>query len=113
MTDTNSIDQASAEMESAPPLVNIGEFWLTGAGLFKAYLPQHPRYSHQPDLDSEQLTLTQVHPEFRPHVATVPDLGAEAKWETSLNWSAQAADDALAKCRQLRRTARLRAGLEP
>jgi hypothetical protein len=113
MTDTNSIDQASTEAGPAAPLVNIGEFWLTGAGLFKAYLPQHPKSSHQPDLDSKQLTLTQVHPEFRPHVATVPDLSADAEWDTSLNWSAQAADDALAKCRQLRRTARLRAGLEP
>jgi len=109
MTEADS----TATATDVPPLVNIGEFWLDSLGLFKAYLPEDPNRPRQPDLDSEQVTLSQVHPEVRPNVATVPDLGADAAWESSLAWSTRVQDDALARCRQLRRAARLRAGLEP
>jgi hypothetical protein len=111
MTDTESVGETTTE--TASPLVTIGEFWVNKAGLFKAYLPEDPERPQYADVDSEHITLSQVHPEVIPHVATVPHLGADAKWETAPDWSTQAAEDALAKCRQLRRVARLRAGREP
>jgi hypothetical protein len=111
MTDTESVDETTAE--TALPLVTIGEFWVRKAGLFKAYLPEDSERPRHPDVDSEHITLSQVHPEAIPHIATVPHLGADAEWETAPDWSAEAAEDALAKCRQLRRLTRLRAGREP
>lgn len=103
----NDVDHA------APPLVNIGEFWLEGIGLFKAYLPEDPNHPRRPDLASERVTFSQIHPEIRTKMAVVKDLSAEPDWEVRPDWSERAQDDALAKTRQLRRAARLRAGLEP
>jgi hypothetical protein len=99
---------------TAPPLVNIGEFWLTGLGSFKAYLPEDSSKPHQADLASIHFTFSQVHPEIRSRVAAVTGLDPDtAVWESCpADWSGTAKAVVLAKAGQLRRAARLRTGLE-
>ncbi|MCD0444273.1 hypothetical protein LO763_11635 [Glycomyces sp. A-F 0318] len=97
----------------ARPQVAIGEFWLTGLGLFKAYLPEDPSKPHQADLESVRVTFAQMHPEVRDRVAAVTGLDPDAaEWESWPDgWPETAKAVALAKAGQLRRAARLRAGL--